>query len=218
MQRYPDILIEGCSGGGGRFDAGMLYYTPQIWCSDNTDPIDRLEIQYGTSFIYPVSSVGSHVSASPNHQTGRATSLKTRATAATAGTFGYELDLNKLSKEEKEEIRVQIREYKKYARLVQQGLYYRLTNPQTADTGAWGVVSEDGSEVLVQAVTIRQHANMDVSYIKLRGLAENIVYREEESGRTYNSTALMEAGIPVPVELGEYRAYQWHFVQEDQGE
>ena len=218
VQRYPDILIEGCSGGGGRFDAGMLYYTPQIWCSDNTDPIDRLEIQYGTSFIYPVSSVGSHVSASPNHQTGRVTSLKTRAVAATPGTFGYELDLNKLSSGEKEEIRSQIKEYKKYARLVQQGLYYRLTDPQTADTGAWEFVSEDGREALVQAVTIRQHANMDVSYIKLRGLAENTVYREEESGRTYNSTALMEAGIPVPVELGEYRAYQWHFVQEDQGE
>ena len=218
VQRYPDILIEGCSGGGGRFDAGMLYYTPQIWCSDNTDPIDRLEIQYGTSFIYPISSVGSHVSASPNHQTGRLTSLKTRAAAATAGTFGYELDLNKLSKEEKEEIRVQIREYKKYARLVQQGLYYRLTNPQTADTGAWEFVSEDGREALVQAVTIRQHANMDVSYIKLRGLMENTLYREEESGRIYNSTALMEAGIPVPVELGEYRAYQWHFVREGQGD
>ena len=218
VQRYPDILIEGCSGGGGRFDAGMLYYTPQIWCSDNTDPIDRLEIQYGTSFIYPVSSVGSHVSASPNHQTGRVTSLKTRAVAATPGTFGYELDLNKLSSGEKEEIRGQIKEYKKYARLVQQGLYYRLTDPQTADTGAWEFVSEDGKEALVQAVTIRQHANMDVSYIKLRGLAENTVYREAESGRTYNSTALMEAGIPVPVELGEYRAYQWHFVQEEQGE
>ena len=217
-ERYPDTLIEGCSGGGGRFDAGMLYYTPQIWCSDNTDPIDRLEIQYGTSFIYPVSSVGSHVSASPNHQTGRVTSLKTRAVAATPGTFGYELDLNKLSEEEKDEIRGQIKEYKKYARLVQQGLYYRLTDPQTADTGAWEFVSEDGKEALVQAVTIRQHANMDVSYIKLRGLAENTVYREEESGRTYNSTALMEAGIPVPVELGEYRAYQWHFVQEEQGE
>ena len=215
VQRYPDILIEGCSGGGGRFDAGMLYYSPQIWCSDNTDPIDRLEIQYGTSFIYPVSSVGSHVSASPNHQTGRVTSLKTRAVTAMAGTFGYELNLNNLSEEEKDEIRSQIKEYKKHARLVQQGLYYRLTNPQSEDTGAWEFVSEDGKEALVQAVTIRQHANMDVSYIKIRGLRENTEYREMESGRKYNSTALMEAGIPVPVELGEYRAYQWHFVQED---
>ena len=115
----------------------MLYYTPQIWCSDNTDPIDRLEIQYGTSFIYPVSSVGSHVSASPNHQTGRVTSLKTRAVAATPGTFGYELDLNKLSSGEKEEIRGQIKEYKKYARLVQQGAV--LPPDRSADSGHRGM-------------------------------------------------------------------------------
>ena len=113
VTRYPNILLEGCSGGGGRFDAGMLYYTPQIWCSDNTDPIDRLEIQYGTSFIYPASSVGAHVSASPNHQTRRVTSMKTRAMVAMAGVFGYELNLNELSDEEKDEIRCQIAEYKK---------------------------------------------------------------------------------------------------------
>ncbi len=215
VNRYPDILIEGCSGGGGRFDAGMLYYTPQIWCSDNTDAVDRLEIQYGTSFIYPVSSVGSHVSASPNHQTGRLTSLRTRGVVASAGTFGYELDLNQLSEEEKDEIRCQITYYKRYAALIQKGLYYRLTNPQTADAGAWEFVSEDGKEALVMAVGTRQHANMTVDYIKVRGLEENKMYREEGSGRLYNSTALMEAGFPMPVELGEYRAYQWYFVRED---
>ena len=96
-RRYPDMLIEGCSGGGGRFDAGMLYYSPQIWCSDDTDAIERLKIQYGTSFVYPVSTVGSHVSACPNHQTGRITPLETRATVAMAGTFGYELDPMKLT-------------------------------------------------------------------------------------------------------------------------
>ena len=106
VTRYPDLLIEGCSGGGGRFDAGMMYYTPQIWCSDNTDALDRLQIQYGTSFGYPVSAVGSHVSAVPNHQTGRITSLHTRGVVAMAGTFGYELNLGKLSEEEKQEIRV----------------------------------------------------------------------------------------------------------------
>ena len=215
VNRYPNILIEGCSGGGGRFDAGMLYYTPQIWCSDNTDPIDRLEIQYGTSFIYPASSVGAHVSASPNHQTGRITSMKTRGIVAMAGTFGYELNLNELDENEKSEIRRQIGEYKKYAVLIQTGLYYRLTNPQTAGTGAWEFVSEDGREALVQAVVIKQHANMIVDYVRVRGLKENAVYRETESGRLYNSTALMEVGIPMPVELGEYRAYQWHFVRED---
>ena len=215
VNRYPDILIEGCSGGGGRFDAGMLYYTPQIWCSDNTDPVDRLEIQYGTSFIYPSSSVGAHVSASPNHQTGRVTSLKTRGTVAMAGIFGYELDLNRLAEEEKQEIRQQIRKYKKYAALVQKGLYYRLTNPQTDNQGAWEFVSEDRREALVQVVGIRKHANMTVDYIRVKGLRENTLYRETGSGKLYNSTALQEIGIPKPVLNGEYQAYQWHFVQEE---
>ena len=131
VQRYPNLLIEGCSGGGGRFDAGMMYYTPQIWCSDNTDAIDRLRIQYGTSFGYPVSVVGSHVSAVPNHQTGRKTPLHTRGVVAMSGTFGYELNLMKLSEEEKQEIREQIEEYKRYAPIIQNGLYYRLSNPTT---------------------------------------------------------------------------------------
>ena len=122
VTRYPDLLIEGCSGGGGRFDAGMMYYTPQIWCSDNTDALDRLQIQYGTSFGYPVSAVGSHVSAVPNHQTGRITSLHTRGVVAMAGTFGYELNLGKLSEEEKQEIRLQVEEYRKFAPLIQTGL------------------------------------------------------------------------------------------------
>ena len=214
VKRYPNILIEGCSGGGGRFDAGMLYYTPQIWCSDNTDALDRVEIQYGTSFIYPVSSVGSHVSASPNHQTGRCTSLHTRGTVAMAGTFGYELDLNQLTDAEKNEIRSQIKDYKKYAALIQRGLYYRLTCPQTDDVGAWAFVSEDRSEALVQAVTLKQHANMPVNYIRIRGLEEGCMYREASTGRVYSSAALSDAGFPIPIAKGEHQAYQWHFVKE----
>ena len=97
VSRYPDLLLEGCSGGGGRFDLGMLYYSPQIWCSDDTDAVERLSVQYGTSFCYPISAVGSHVSAVPNHQTGRITPVETRGTVAMAGSFGYELDLNLLS-------------------------------------------------------------------------------------------------------------------------
>ena len=129
VTRYPDILLEGCSGGGGRFDAGMLYYSPQIWCSDNTDAINRTRIQYGTSFFYPVSSMGAHVSAVPNHQTGRVTSLKTRGITAMAGTFGYELNPALLSDEEKEEIREQIKTFKKYEMLINEGTYWRLTSP-----------------------------------------------------------------------------------------
>ena len=132
-----------------------------------------------------------------------------------AGIFGYELDLNRLAEEEKQEIRQQIRKYKKYAALVQKGLYYRLTNPQTDNQGAWEFVSEDRREALVQVVGIRKHANMTVDYIRVKGLRENTLYRETGSGKLYNSTALQEIGIPKPVLNGEYQAYQWHFVQEE---
>ena len=214
VTRYPDLLIEGCSGGGGRFDAGMLYYTPQIWCSDNTDPVDRMTIQHGTSLVYPASTVGSHVSASPNHQTGRVTSLRTRATVAMAGTFGYELDLAKLSAEEKDEIRAQIQTYKRFAPLVQNGLYYRLSDPAADATGAWAFVAQDGSEVLVQAVDLRKHANMPVDYIRLAGLEENTQYRDTETGTVYNSSVLMRVGLPRPLVLGDYQAVSWHLVRE----
>ena len=127
-QRFPNLLIEGCSGGGGRFDAGMMYYHPQIWCSDDTDAIERLDIQYGTSFGYPISTVGSHVSVCPNHQTGRSVSMKTRGIVAMAGTFGYELDITRLSQEEKDMVKIQVEEFKKYYSLIQQGDYYRLTD------------------------------------------------------------------------------------------
>ncbi len=211
LRRYPNILFEGCSGGGGRFDAGMLYYTPQIWCSDNSDARDRLDIQYGTSFGYPVSAVGSHVSAVPNHQNGRVTPLRTRAVTAMAGTFGYELDPQKLSAEEKQEIKNQIKEYKKYAPLIQNGLYYRLTNPFSQEVCAWEMVSEDLSEFLVSAVMLEVHGNMTVQYIRLKGLERNCLYQEEGSGKVYASDALMETGIPLPVEMGQYQAYQMYF-------
>lgn len=213
IQRYPDLLIEGCSGGGGRFDAGMLYYTPQIWCSDNTDAVDRVRIQYGTSFGYPISAVGSHVSAVPNHQTGRRTALKTRGITAMAGTFGYELNPEKLTEEEKEEIRVQVKTYHQYAPLIQDGLYYRLTNPFESEVGAWEFVSEDASEVLLNVVMLEVHGNMTVNYVKLKGLESGKMYQDQESGRVYPADALMQVGIPLPVELGEYQAYQMHFIK-----
>lgn len=208
IQKYPDILIEGCSGGGGRFDAGMMYYTPQIWCSDNTDAIDRVKIQYGTSFFYPVSTVGSHVSAVPNHQTGRSTSLHTRGVIAMAGTFGYELAPAKLSGEEKEEIKEQIVQYKKYAELIQQGNYYRLSNPFQDAYGAWMFVSEDEKQVLLNVVMLEIHGNMTVNYVKLKGLKPDAVYEEVNTGRSYSGAALMKAGMPMPVQMGEYLAYQ----------
>lgn len=214
VTRYPDLLIEGCSGGGGRFDAGMMYYTPQIWCSDNTDALDRLQIQYGTSFGYPVSAVGSHVSAVPNHQTGRITSLHTRGVVAMAGTFGYELNLGKLSQEEKEEIRSQVEEYRKFAPLIQTGLYYRLSDPVKEEYAAWAFISEDQKEVLLNIVMQEIHGNMTVNYVKLQGLKRSAIYRDTETGKVYNGAALMEAGIPMPVEMGEFKAYQMHLVAE----
>ena len=215
VQRYPNLLIEGCSGGGGRFDAGMMYYTPQIWCSDNTDAIDRLRIQYGTSFGYPVSVVGSHVSAVPNHQTGRITSLHTRGVVAMAGTFGYELNLGKLSEEEKQEIRLQVEEYRKFAPLIQTGLYYRLSDPSKEEYAAWAFVSEDQKEVLLNVVMQEIHGNMTVNYVKLQGLKCSAIYRDTETGKSYNGAALMEAGIPMPVEMGEFKAYQMHLTAEE---
>lgn len=217
VQRYPNLLIEGCSGGGGRFDAGMMYYTPQIWCSDNTDAIDRLRIQYGTSFGYPVSVVGSHVSAVPNHQTGRKTPLHTRGVVAMSGTFGYELNLMKLSEEEKQEIREQIAEYKSYAPIIQNGLYYRLSDPTTEEICAWEFVHTDEKEqskVLLNVVMQVIHGNMTVNYVKLQGLEETAVYREEKSGKRYTGAALMYGGMPLPIEPGEYQAYQYCFVKE----
>lgn len=212
IQRYPELLIEGCSGGGGRFDIGMLYYTPQIWCSDNTDAIDRTKIQYGTSFFYPASAVGSHVSAVPNHQTGRITSLKTRAVVAMAGTFGYELNLQMLSAEEKEEIKEQVAVFKKQNELIQQGTYYRLTNPMEDAMAAWLFVSENKKHALFNVVVLDKQANAGVTFIKLKGLLEGSTYISSEDNREYAADGLMEAGFPIPSTLGEYEAYQVEFV------
>lgn len=208
VKRYPDILLEGCSGGGGRFDAGMLYYTPQIWCSDNTDAVDRVRIQYGTSFGFPVSAVGAHVSAVPNHQTGRTTSLRMRGVVAMAGTFGYELNLGDLTAGEKQEIRRQIQTYHTYAPLIQNGLYYRLSDPYRDSFGAWAFASEDKSELLLHVVMLEIHGNMTVNYVKLQGLKADSEYRDEASGKLYAGDALMEAGIPIPSEPGEYNTLE----------
>ena len=208
ISRYPDILIEGCSGGGGRFDAGMMYYTPQIWCSDNTDAINRTRIQYGSSFFYPVSVVGAHVSDVPNHQTGRITSLNTRGITAMAGTFGYEMNPALLSEEDKAVIREQIRTYKKYETLICQGDYYRLSNPFGDECSAWMFASKDKKQALVNVVRLDVQGNMAATYIRLKGLNKESVYINDATGEVYTGAALMEAGMPLAFPRAEYEAYQ----------
>lgn len=214
LERYPNLLIEGCSGGGGRFDAGMMYYTPQIWCSDNTDAVDRTKIQYGSSFFYPISTVGSHVSAVPNHQTGRVTSLETRGTVAMAGTFGYELNPALLSEKEREEIKQQIVNYKKYAEMIQKGRYYRLSNPFEDDIAAWQFVSQDETTVLLNIVMLEIHGNMYVNYVYPRGLKDDEIYVDQATGKKYYGAALMSAGLPLTVKQAEYVSYQIELVLE----
>ena len=206
--RYPDILIEGCSGGGGRFDAGMLYYTPQIWCSDNTDAINRTRIQYGTSFFYPVAAMGSHVSTVPNHQTGRVTSMHTRGVATMSGTFGYELNPALLNAKEKAEIRAQLAQYREYQELIREGDYYRLSNPFQDNFAAWMVVSDDRSKALVSVIRLTAEANPPAAYVTLKGMEEDAFYREKTTGKVYPGAALMEAGILLPAAVSEYEAYQ----------
>lgn len=206
VTKYPNVLLEGCSGGGGRYDAGMLYYAPQIWCSDNTDAVERLRIQYGTSFGYPMSSVSAHVSVCPNHQNGRVTPFKTRGICAMQGAFGYELDLEKLTPEEKEEAKKQIACYNEHYELFQKGNYYRLTSPvENRDFTAWSYVIPDGSKASVSVVYTDLHGNPKPMRIRLKGLIRDAVY--ELDGREYSGTALMQAGMVLPKPQFNYDSY-----------
>ena len=214
LSRYPDLMIEGCSGGGGRFDAGMLYYCPQIWCSDDTDAIERLEIQRGTSYGYPASAMGSHVSAAPNHQTGRRVPLNTRGIVAQSGTFGYELNPEKLSDAEKEEIQKQIERYHRFASLITHGDYYRLTELNDGkDYSAWMFAAKDGSEALVNLVVTHVRANGPFPYVKLQGLIPDASYRLEGDDQTYSGASLMYGGISFPLTWDDYPAHQLYFTR-----
>jgi alpha-galactosidase len=207
-EEFPHVLFEGCAGGGGRFDAGMLQYSPQIWCSDNTDAIARLKIQYGTSFGYPSSAVGAHVSASPNHQTGRKTPLNTRGIVTMSGTFGYELDLSKLSDEECEEMKAQIRRFKEVEPIVHGGKLYRLSNmSDSTHYVAWEYVSDDQSRALLNIVVTNPLANSAPVHIKLKGLLPDAVYSVNGEYEVLGS-ALMHGGYTFPQLIGDYPAMQ----------
>ena len=210
---FPGILIEGCTGGGGRFDAGMLYYVPQFWCSDNTDAIDRLAIQYGTSFCYPVSTMGAHVSAVPNAQTGRSVSMETRGVVAMAGTFGYEMDLNHTTAEEKQTIKRQVAFFKEHYELIQRGDYYRLSDPFHDPFTAWQQVSPDRREALVSLVTHANRAASPFRTVRLRGLDPDAQYRVD-GGETWPGDVLMAAGFPLPMPTGDYQSMQLYLQAE----
>ena len=184
-KEFPEILFESCASGGARFDPGLLYYAPQCWTSDDTDAVERCKIQYGTSFVYPVSSMGSHVSAVPNHQLLRNTSLEMRANVAYFGTFGYELDPNRLTDEEKQEVKEQIAFMKKYRRLIQYGTFYRLLSPFEGNEMAWMVVSEDRKQAVVGYYKILQSVNGPYKKVRLQGLDPDRKYhvRRIEEGQ-----------------------------------
>lgn len=210
LRAFPNLLLEGCAGGGGRFDPGMLYYSPQIWTSDDTDAMERLEIQYGTSIVYPPSSMSAHVSACPNHQTGRITKFKTRGHVAMAGAFGYELDINNLTDEERSLVREQIADYHKYYNVIHNGDYYRLISPiENRHYCAWEYVSPEKDEVLFTFVSVRSKIRT-IMFVKLLGLDPDKRYRDEATGHVYTGRTLMSAGLNLCGNYGDGKSYVTH--------
>ena len=195
---FPDILFESCSGGGGRFDPGMMYYMPQAWTSDDTDAVERLYIQYGTSLAYASSMMGAHVSAVPNHQVGRVTPLEMRGLTAMCGRFGYELDLSKLTDEETETVKEQIKLYHKYENTVHKGDMYRLLSPFECDAAAVEYVSEDRKEVLFFYFNIKGTPAIPDRKVRLDGLDAGAYYRNTGNGEVYSGAALMNMGLLMP--------------------
>lgn len=206
-KRFPNVLFEGCSSGGGRFDAGMLYYMPQTWTSDNTDAVCRMKIQYGTSLLFPPITMGAHVSAVPNHQVGRVTPLQTRFIVAMSGNLGYEMDLAQISDEEKEAIKEQIAFYKSIREVIQKGSFYRLKNPQNGNEAAWNFVSEDKKTVIYCYFKILAEPLRVNTPIRLKGLDENGIYKSKTNGICYGGDELMYAGIVSKPILEDFASY-----------
>ena len=206
---FPNILFESCSGGGGRFDGGMLYYMPQTWTSDDTDAIERLKIQEGTSLVYPASTMGSHVSAVPNHQVHRITPLHTRGVVAMAGSFGYELDVTKMTDEEKEEVKSQVEFYKDIRKTIQFGDLYRLKSAFDSNEAAWMNISKDGNNIVVSYVKKYAEANVLPKRLRLKALDENSLYEVSETGEVFGGDELMYIGLEIGELNGDYQARSW---------
>lgn len=208
---FPHILFESCSGGGGRFDPGMLFYMPQTWTSDNTDAVSRLKIQYGTSLAYPLSAMGAHISASPNHQVGRATSLEMRGHVAMSGNFGYELDLSKFTAEENEIARGQVALYKQIRELVQTGDFFRLIDPFEGHEAAWMIVGPAQTEAVVFYFQVINEASPPQRRLRLRGLDPAREYQLHGSARKFPGDVLMHAGLLLPELNGDFQSLLWRF-------
>ena len=206
---HPDILFEGCSGGGGRYDPGMLHYYPQYWVSDNNNPIDRLKLHYGTSFVYPISTMGAHISDS-----GKFVPLQTKAVVAMCGTFGYELDASKLSEEEQDICREQSDLFRKYYPIIFSGDYYRLSNPfEVGNMTAWQHVTKDKTESLLSVVVTNLTCNGPQEYVKAKGLIPDAMYRINDGEQVLSGAALMHAGLPIDREVPEYSSFQFYLKQ-----
>lgn len=215
IHRFPNVLFESCAGGGGRFDLGMMCLMPQAWCSDDTDAWMRCRIQHATSYVFPPSTMGAHVSAVPNHQTGRTTPLATRAAVAMGGTYGYELDLTKLPQEELDAIRRLNAEVKALQPLLLYGEYHRLRSPFIGNDAAWMSVSEDRREAIVTHVFAQAYPNQKKTLLRLRGLNPNLLYRDEKTGNLYGGDELMYHGIPLCTPWNDYMAQQFHLTAVD---
>ena len=213
ISRFPDVLFESCAGGGGRFDLAMMALMPQAWCSDDTDAWMRCRIQHGTSLVFPPSCMGAHVSAVPNHQTGRLSPLATRAMVAMGGTYGYELDLTKLPQEELDQIAAFNRKVKVLQPLLLYGDYYRLRSPFEGNDCAFMSVSEDRKEAVVTHVTALAQPNTRGGLLRLRGLNPDWDYRDEDSGVVYGGDELMAYGLPLAKPWGDYAGQQFHLIR-----
>ena len=210
---HPNVFFEGCAGGGGRVDFGILYYMTQIWTSDDSDAIERLRIQYATSLVYPPATMVGHVSAVPNHQTHRITPFKTRNDVAQMCNFGYELDVNKLSEEEKAEIPKQVEEYRGLEPLIANGDYYRLINPFTGKQCAWELVSEDKEKAYVMFAAASITAS-DKSYVvKPKGLNPEYIYQVSNTEIVADGATIMNVGIPVVKTLREYETRTFYITK-----
>lgn len=205
ISEFPNLLLENCSGGGARFDPGMLYYSPQIWCSDDTDAIERLSIQEGTALLYPLSTMGAHVSDCPNHTVGRNTPFETRGHVALAGTFGYELDITKIPEADRQAIPGQVAMYHKYNDLVRRGDYYRIASyRENHFFDCYEVVSKDQKEAMIVFVQVLNRPNFRSRRIRLCGLDPKRNYRNEDTGEILCGDTLMNAGITVPAMWGDF--------------